>query len=221
MMGPFEGLEPVERETTASIIADRIRERIMDGTFAPGTQLGEAQLASRLAVSRGSVREAMQRLIQEGLLRNERNRGVFVIELDASDVADIYLARGAVERQAMRLLAGNADEELFDRLESTIDGMEQAAQDKNWAAVAEHDLRFHEALVASTGSLRLVRIFRTLLAETRMCMIELESAYTVWRDLVAEHRELLAAMRRGDEVALLELVDAHFDSAVRGLAADR
>jgi len=92
------GLEPVERRSTAAIVADRIRTAIMRGTFPPGTQLGEVELAARLGVSRGPLREAMQRLVAEGLLRSERYRGLFVRELDAADVRDVYIARTAVER---------------------------------------------------------------------------------------------------------------------------
>src|SRR5205085_9265531 len=78
----FENLQPLALETAPERIADQVRASVLDGSLAPGTQLTEVQLAERLGVSRGPVREAMQRLIQEGLLRAERHRGVFVMELD-------------------------------------------------------------------------------------------------------------------------------------------
>ncbi|MGH3815020.1 MAG: GntR family transcriptional regulator, partial [Pseudonocardiaceae bacterium] len=67
MSGP--ALQPVSRQSTAAIIADRLRDAITRGAFPPGAQLGEVELAGRLGVSRGPLREAMQRLVQEGLLR--------------------------------------------------------------------------------------------------------------------------------------------------------
>lgn len=213
----FDGLEPVERRATASIIADRLRERILNGSFRPGMQLGEAQLAERLAVSRGPVREAMQRLIQEGLLRGERHRGVFVIELDSQDVADIYLARKAIEGTAAALVARRHDEATFAQLEQIVDAMDQAAEGKRWADVVKYDLAFHEAVVGASGSKRLARMFGTLLAETGLCMIGLQSSYSVWHELVLEHRALLEAMRRGREPELLTLVEQHLDSAVPNL----
>ena len=97
-------IEPVSRRSTAEIVADRIRTAIMRGTFGPGTQLGEVELAARLGVSRGPLREAMQRLVAEGLLRSERHRGLFVRELGADDVRDVYIARTAVERAAALLV---------------------------------------------------------------------------------------------------------------------
>src|SRR5438045_3707747 len=94
-MATFQGLEPVNQETTPSIIAARLRVGIMNGSIPQGAQLAEAQLAKQLQVSRGPLREAMQRLVQEGLLISERHRGLFVIRLRPDDVLDIYLARAA------------------------------------------------------------------------------------------------------------------------------
>ena len=76
-------VEPVERRSTAAIVADRIREAIMRGMLPPGTQLGEVELATRLGVSRGPLREAMQRLVAEGLLVPEgEKRGRFYVASD-------------------------------------------------------------------------------------------------------------------------------------------
>jgi DNA-binding GntR family transcriptional regulator len=218
----FDELEPVALESAASIIADQIRRRIMDGSFAPGTQLGEVQLSERLGMSRGPVREAIQRLIQEGLLRAERHRGVFVIELDDDDIGDLYLARRAIEGTALTLLSLRpADDAVFARIEALVEQMEEAAERGNWADMATLDLQFHETVVAATESKRLIRMFRTLMAETRMCLSELESGYAVWRDLVGEHRALLDLARRGEIGELIPAFQQHLDSAVRDLLKSR
>lgn len=204
------------RVTTASIIADRIRGGITDGTFAPGTQLGEANLAQRLQVSRGPVREALQRLIQEGLLYNEPNRGVFVTALGAGDVEDIYLARGAVERAAVSVLVKRGDEKVFAQLERLLDRMDSAARRDRWGAVADLDLQFHETMVRASGSRRLERMFSTLIVETRLCLQALEHAYPAREELVEEHRQLFEAVRAGHRSAL-SAIDRHFEAAVESL----
>lgn len=213
----MEKLEPVNRETTAGFIAAQIRGRIVDGTFPPGSQLGEAQLAGKLNVSRGPVREALQRLIQEGLLETRRNRGVCVASLDGDDVADIYLARKAIEREAVTILVRRADAAAFARLAELVEEMSSAAERGAWEDLADADLRFHESLVRSSNSKRLQRMFSTLIVETRMCLARLESAYPVHKRLVEEHRDLLGAMRQGDERAALALIDAHLKDAVNDL----
>ena len=99
---PGNLLRPVVQETTPSLIARQLRRAIGDGELVPGHQLNEMELSRSLGVSRGPLREAMQRLTQEGLLLSVRNRGVFVIEVTDDDVRDLYLARNAVERAAAR-----------------------------------------------------------------------------------------------------------------------
>lgn len=97
-------LEPLQLRSTPALIADQLRSQILEGRFPPHTQLAEVELARQLQVSRGPIREAMQRLIQEGLLRAERNRGVFVVELGLDDARDVYLARGVIERAAAAIV---------------------------------------------------------------------------------------------------------------------
>lgn len=213
----LEELEPINRETTAQIIAAQIRDRITDGTFPLGSQVREAQLAVRLKVSRGPVREALQRLVQEGLLRSERNHGVFVISLGEDDISDIYLARGAIEGTAILTLMRHRDTESFDRLQNLVDRMSVVAEEGRWKELADLDLRFHESLVGASNSERLRRMYGTLLAETRMCLAALESAYPIRKRLVDEHRKLLAAMRSGSEQEALELVRSHLQDAVNDL----
>jgi DNA-binding GntR family transcriptional regulator len=212
-----EKLEPVNTETTASIIAAQIRARIMDGTFSAGSQLGEAQLAAGLNVSRGPVREALQRLIQEGLLENRRNRGVSVISLNDSDIADVYLVRGTIEREAARILMRRGDGRVIDRLEEQVDRMSVVAKQGEWRELADLDLHFHESLVLAAGSKRLQRVFGTVLVETRMCLERLESAYPDPEELVEEHRNVIGAMREGNESKVMEIIDAHLRAAVEDL----
>ena len=67
-------IEPIERSTLSSTVTERLRELVIQGTYPPGTQLSEVELAERFGVSRGPIREAVQRLTQEGLLRSEPHR---------------------------------------------------------------------------------------------------------------------------------------------------
>ena len=70
MTGKHQAATRIPRETFASMVGERIRSNIIDGTLPPGSQLNEVELAASFGVSRGPVREALQRLIQEGLLRS-------------------------------------------------------------------------------------------------------------------------------------------------------
>ncbi|MGH3411748.1 MAG: GntR family transcriptional regulator [Marmoricola sp.] len=211
------GLEPVDRKSTASIIADRLREAVMSGVLEPGTQLGEADLARQLGVSRGPLREAMQRLVQEGLLRSERHRGLFVIELDQAGIVDVYRVRRIVERAAGHLILERDLGLVADRLAEVHDEMRQAAAESDAQGMVEADLDFHEAFVEESGSIRLVRMSRTLLVETRMCLSSLAESYQFPHQASDEHAMIVEAVRARDEQRLLHLVDAHIDDALRRL----
>ncbi|OKJ92323.1 GntR family transcriptional regulator [Amycolatopsis sp. CB00013] len=211
-------IEPVSRESTAGIIARQLRDAIMTGALPPGTQLGETDLASRFQVSRGPLREAMQHLVSEGLLRSERHRGLFVIDLEPGDVYDIYSARSAIERAAMlRALRGDR-ERVATELEEAVRAMAAAADDDDPTALSWADLRFHEALIAASGSKRLVRMARTLLIETRMCLTALQGTYQQVKERVTEHTRIIEALRAGDEETALSLLEAHMEDAVQRLA---
>jgi DNA-binding GntR family transcriptional regulator len=217
MIMDLSGLEPVERRSTAAMVADRIREAIMRGALPPGTQLGEVELAARLGVSRGPLREAMQRLVAEGLLRSERNRGLFVRDLSAADVRDVYTARAAVERAAGLLLIAGDRAAAVLRLNVALARMESAAGDPH--ALADADHAFHAELVAASGSPRLRRMAASLLVETRMCLAALQQTAPPAPELIAEHRELCAAVRDGDPVRLSAVLEAHMADAVERILA--
>lgn len=211
-------IEPVSRESTAAIIARQLRTAIMTGTLRPGTQLGEADLAARFQVSRGPLREAMQRLVSEGLLRSERHRGLFVIDLEPGDVYDIYASRAAIERSAaIRIMRGDRDGAV-GALRDVLAQMRDAATRGDENAVSEADLRFHETLVRASGSRRLVRMAQTLLIETRMCLAELQRTDPSAEDRVTEHLSIIEAISAGDEERLVDLLDAHMEDAVARLA---
>lgn len=205
-------LQPLRQQSTPEIIADRLRVKILDGTFPPDYQLAETDLARQLQVSRGPVREAMQRLIQEGLLRSERNRGVFVIELDDDDAKDVYVARAAVEKAAAVLVARRGDADDLEAVGAVLDRL-RGAVSSSWADVVEIDLDFHSTIVDRSRSQRLQRMFRTLAAETRLCLVRLEQFYPVRASVVTEHEEILAAIRSGNEDLVRALIDHHMEEA--------
>lgn len=210
-------LEPVSRESTASIVARRLRDAIVRGSLAPGAQLGEAQLAGQLGVSRGPLREAMQRLVQEGLVRSEPNRGLFVVELGADDVRDIYLARAAIERAAVAAILDHDPDASAARLRIAHELMAAAARSGDLHALSDADLNFHQVLVEESGSPRLKRMHDTLLTESRMCLAALETSYSAADEVVREHGGILDALAAKNRRRLDSLIKAHSADALARL----
>lgn len=209
-------LSPVPRRSTAEIIADQLRSAIMYGTISPGDQLGEAELAGQLGVSRGPLREAMQRLVQEGLLRSERHKGLFVRELSPDDVHDIYVARLAVERTACEVIMRGNRGEAIARLTHAVERLAEAAQSRDRDRMSDADQYFHQTLVSCSGNDRLERMAQTLLVETRMCLSAMQRVYPEPDEILQEHRRILEAISEGAEQRLLDLIESHMlDTAHR------
>ncbi|HEY1573767.1 MAG TPA: GntR family transcriptional regulator [Pseudonocardiaceae bacterium] len=216
-MGQLGELEPVERRSTVEIVSDELRSAIQYGSLEPGAQLGEAELAARLGVSRGPLREAMQRLVQEGLLRSEPHRGLFVVTLDEHDVADVYTARLAIERAACQLIMRSNRDAASVALTEAVKDLTKAARRRDRVAMSDADQAFHETLVRCSGSPRLVRMADTLLVETRMCLRALQLHYPEPAELVEEHKALLDAIVVGDVALLLRLIELHMVDSIERL----
>lgn len=205
----------IPRATFASMVGERIRSDIIEGVLTPGAQLHEVELAASFGVSRGPVREALQRLIQEGLLRSEAHRGVFVPVMGADDIVDIYVAREALETAAVRRITGTTRAaSAYKALDKVVRAMEVAAKAEDWKAVASRDLDFHTALVAAADSPRLERMFTTVISETQLCLTMLTSAADAREDLVEEHRQISEMIRAGDTKGAIAALAKHFDDAV-------
>lgn len=218
---PPAALNPVVQESTPALIARQLRRAIGEGELAPGQQLNEAALSRSLGVSRGPLREAMQRLTQEGLLVSVRNRGVFVIEVTDDDVRDMYLARTALERAAAAHAAETDPAAAQGQLLRIVQEMEDAAGRGDLVAVTEADIDFHTTLVSLAHSPRLTRMHTTLMVETRMCITALEHRYSSQSPRLQEHRHIAEAIGRADLAGLDRLLVGHMEDAIGRLVAPR
>jgi len=213
-----EGPSPVSRATLSDLVTQQLRDSILAGVYESGTQLNEAALARRFGVSRGPLREAMQRLIQEGLLRSRPHRGVFVPEMTNVDRADIYFAREAIETAALkRVIEAGRAVGVAAELSCHVEAMVAALDGNDWAGVIDHDLGFHSHLVNAAESPRLSRMYTSLIAETRMCLHVLVSGYRGCEDFIAEHLVLTERLSAHDTAGALEAISRHLHEPLRSL----
>jgi DNA-binding GntR family transcriptional regulator len=215
------GTAMFQSKVTANLIADYLRDRILDGTFAPSTSINEVQLAAQLEISRGPVREAVQRLVQEGLLVSTRNRGTSVVDLGPEDIEDVYTARAAIEREAGRLILRSDTTELIAQLKLVLERMSAAVEQDKWNDVVTADLKFHETIVAATGSPRLERMFSTLAAETLLCLREFQDVFERKETMLELHQRLLDLIQAGDETDYLAEIEWHLKNSTVTLEAAR
>jgi DNA-binding GntR family transcriptional regulator len=212
-------IEPIKRSTLASMVAERLRELVISGAYEPGSQLSEVELAERFGVSRGPIREGLQRLVQDGLLRSEPHRGVFVPQVGPDDIADVYLAREAIEGAAIRLVAASARRsKVVAALRDLVGQMRVAAAAGRWSRVADLDMQFHSEIVKASGSSRLDRMYSTLIDETRV-LLSLTASVPGREDLVDEHAEIAERIDRGDPGGAIDTLGTSFSDSRRTLTA--
>jgi len=178
---------------------ERLKELIVGGRLQPGERLSEPALAGSLGVSRTPVREALQRLAQEGLVEVQPGRGARVRTLTPAEVAEVYEVRALIEGEAAGRAAGRCDEAGLTRLEEALAELESAAPG-DYAAQIAADARFHSLLVAAAGNGVLERLFHDLdsaLALTRQYSRDLNQT----PETRQQHHAITAAIRRRDPEA--------------------
>jgi DNA-binding GntR family transcriptional regulator len=161
-------------------------------------------------------------LCQEGILISRRNHGLFVLEVEAHDIKEIYEVREFVESSAAgRLLDGNPKQirDTCEALKEIVGQMAKPVAAPDWQAIARRDMQFHSALVAGIGNSRFIRIYKTLEAESRMCIPYLEACYPNVDVLVREHQNILDLLEAGDRQGLVKEIKWHMQKAIQDLTS--
>jgi DNA-binding GntR family transcriptional regulator len=184
-----------------------LRSMAMTYRFPPDQRLNEVELARDLKVSRTPLREAMHRLVSEGLLTSVSGRGFRARSLNVKEVFDLYEARLALETQIAQLACERATPDMLDALDAYL---AESVQEQESAAVerlVQLDEGFHERVAELTGNAELLRMLRNINARIH---------FFRWVDMQGrrdstqgEHRALAAAIRARDTNAANEVVRHH------------
>lgn len=205
----IESLQPSEP------LADRayhaLSRAILCGGLPPGTRLSVPELARRLDVSRSPVREAVQRLVYDGLARNIAKRGAIVALISQADFLALLEIREFLEGLAARRATPNATPAGLDHLHSLVDDHESlvASGEDDPLAHVEHDLKFHAWIRAVAANADLTMALERMQARAHL------SYSTLWvqrpnpADAVAEHRAIALAIASGDADAADEVARTH------------
>lgn len=212
-VGPNER-EPavmIDQPSLVELAVDGIRKLILAGAVQPGERVTEDWLASRLGVSRPPIREAIQVLVQQGLLERSPRRGVRVIQLTDEDISDIYSLRLALDRFAVTLGVPVKDDKSLEPLRFAVEQMRESAASGDHASYVDANRRFHLGIIALGGNKRLYSTYESLMNQMQLSMsINLSREATHSRmEGVRRHQELLDAIQSGDIEIALAAIDAH------------
>lgn len=145
-MKTLNELSPVQTTTLSDEVANRLRNAIRTGEFPLGTRLVERDLAERLGVSRIPVREAIQHLVEEGLVQKTPHRGTFVHSPTRNEIEEISSLRVLLECFVIERVIANWHPNHETRLRQIVQTMHRAAADNDLQRLFEQDYLFHNAL---------------------------------------------------------------------------
>jgi DNA-binding GntR family transcriptional regulator len=196
-----------------------LRAAITSGELEPGRHLVETELSEMLQISRGTLREALRQLEQEGLLSAGPRGRLSVRHLDAKEIRDIYSVRAALESLAARTLCELPDRQhAIASLKTAIEAM-AAAEMASMQERVESDLEFHRTLCRLTGNETLLHSWESLEGSIRMSIMFAGQDKGVMNMSVDRHYDIVAAIETGDATLARNTIREHMDTAAANLVA--
>lgn len=196
-----------------------LEEEILSGELKAGDSLTELSLSKRLGVSRTPIRAALHRLAEEGLVSFSANRSATVAGVSADDLVDIYKIRMRLEGLASADAARKISDADKKRLYESVELAEFYIEKKDAEKLKELDSEFHNIIYRASGNRLLSKILSELHRNIKSYRKLSLSVPERLKSSIAEHREILDAIARGDSDAADRLTNAHIGAALDNLLA--
>ncbi|MGQ4516537.1 FCD domain-containing protein [Streptomyces sp. DW26H14] len=203
--------------TRGSQAYDALRSLLLSGGFEPNTRLTEAGLTEKLNVSRGTIRSILARLVQEGYVTSEVNRGVRTRSFTVEEAADILEAREVLEAALAGKAAERATKEELDGLRAVLEGMREAQHAGDQARYSRGNRAFHQLLKEASHQRTLARAYDSLLYPLVMRQYRDLSARHPRQGSLEEHEAILATVVTRNPEAASAAMRHHVASARRAL----
>lgn len=207
---PASALELLREQSLATLAQQELERRIVSGEFAAGAKLNEVDVATALGISRGPVREAFSALSQAGLVRVEKNRGVFVRQVSLEEASEFYEVRAALEGLIGKLAARRIAIDEIDRLRGVVKRMQLMQKSRKADEYFALNVEFHDLLARAARNNALLANYRGVVNQ-----LDLYRRATISRSLdniplsTAEHEAIIDAVSARDESRAQALLTQH------------
>ena len=205
------------RDTSlAKLVRDDVLGLILKGVLTPGQRINEPDVATRLGVSRVPVREALRELESSGLVVARKHAGVFVRQLVAPEIRDLYQMRALLDgfagrQAALRPAAANAA--LLAVLDDATERMSQAAQRQDVQSYYGENLRFHWAIIEAAGNQSLTETYRGIVQKLHLSRLKNLAQDIGMQASIVEHIDIAQALRLRDPERCNNLLAEHVGGA--------
>ena len=211
-------LTNLDRSTLRERSLEALRTAITSGEYRPGDHLGEEELAGRLGVSRGTVREALRHLQQEGLVTAGARGMLRVNSLSPAEIRDLFQVRGALEGLAVTLLiASPRRDAAVVRLRKALPDLDEP--DRDFSAHIDADLGFHLLLCQLSENSVLVDAWRHLEGRVRITILSDGDEHHPNIMSASYHAPIVDAVEAGDAAQAVKVLQDHMARAADRLAS--
>ena len=199
----------IRRQSLHDVVVDRLRDLIVEGVLRPGQRLNERLLCEQLGVSRTPLRESFKVLASEGLIEILPNRGATVAPLTIEELRRSSTSCAAWRRWSGPSPPAGSTPPASERLEALHRAMLEHHRQGDLPAYFRVNQEIHLRLVEATGNRTLLDTYTALNLRIRRYPLMANLANDRWAQAVAEHEEIMQALRRRDGTALGKLLQAH------------
>jgi DNA-binding GntR family transcriptional regulator len=217
MMSAMASLaRPQLPRTAEAIAASELRAAIVRGELAPGAKILQEATAQELGISLIPLREALKTLASEGIVTYEPQRGYFVTDLQSERIDELYALRDLLEAEAERIAVGRLNAEAIELMGAQLRVQERAVAERDAVEMIAANRVFHFTLFERCENPWLLRFVAQLwdaldpyrvLSYRRMWLQDDERL--IPDEILAEHRQVLAALQRGEHEPALQLLREH------------
>ena len=216
-----QGIRPPQRRGLTEQVADSIRQAIFSGSFELGDRLNEADIAERLNVSRGPVREALAQLKQEGIVTMRWHQGAFIMQLSATDIRELSSLRTVLEVFAIRQAAVASTAADISAMNDVLSAMSKGVDEQSDFDMIQLDVQFHDELYRAAHHERLWNAWNSIRSQVMLSLlVKRHTSNEYYRHkVIAEHQLLFDVISSRDADACEQAIREHLSGTYDRLAS--
>jgi Transcriptional regulators len=212
--------EPLNKELLSDSIYKAIREKIIEGDFAPGEHIVELEIARAFSTSQAPVREAFRQLQREGLVVSIPYKGSFICEVHDDEVNEIYRLRYSIEKIATEEMLKRWNEKHSQALHAILANMTKSVKNNLLADLVEADLSFHRYICRNSSDYEnIINIWEILVGKTCLAIANFDKGLVERGNIdvtLNHHKDMVKAFDSADKGKLMQSFENHW-SLIFGL----
>ena len=194
-----------------------LKERIVKGNITSGEKILEVNIAKQLGVSRTPVREALQKLAADGLVKINPNLGMMVVGFSLEDIQEVLQIRRVLEGLVASLAAKKINHEEIKALEKIIEQMRISISKNDILSYSSNNGKFHKLLLKICDNKQLIKICSNLSGRDHRFKIRALTIPGRLKYSLEEHKNILEALKKGDSKKAERLSQKHMDNVLENI----